>query len=141
MSDKTEADRRVEVREEHSREVSGYIDLWVDTCGSVAKEKGFHDSVEMDGGVVRPTSPVERMMLIVSEVSEMMEAYRARPETNFTFFEVDGKPEGIPSELADIVIRCFDFAFVYNIPLGEIMVAKTIFNHTRRSHRHGGKAI
>ena len=50
----------------------------------------------------------------------------------------DQKPEGLGSELADIVIRCFDMAGGHNFDLGAAILAKLRYNATR-AHRHGGK--
>jgi hypothetical protein len=48
------------------------------------------------------------------------------------------KPEGVPSELADTVIRIFDFCFTENIDLGAIIEEKLAYNKTREQ-MHGGK--
>jgi hypothetical protein len=50
------------------------------------------------------------------------------------------KPEGVPSEIADIVIRCFDFADEAGFDLGEIILEKLRYNATRPA-MHGGKAF
>lgn len=50
------------------------------------------------------------------------------------------KPEGVPSELADIVIRVLDIADTYRIDLGSAIVQKLNHNATRGFH-HGGKAL
>jgi NTP pyrophosphatase (non-canonical NTP hydrolase) len=50
------------------------------------------------------------------------------------------KPEGVPSELADVLIRAFDIADAYGIDLGAALVEKLNHNATRGLH-HGGKAI
>lgn len=48
------------------------------------------------------------------------------------------KPEGIPIELADILIRVFDIAGRYGIDLDTAVAQKMAYNTTRPS-RHGGK--
>lgn len=50
------------------------------------------------------------------------------------------KPEGVPSELADVLIRVLDIADAYRIDLGEAVVQKLNHNATRGMH-HGGKAL
>lgn len=50
------------------------------------------------------------------------------------------KPEGIPIEFADVVIRLFDLAEFLGIDLPHAVREKMIFNDTR-SYKHGGKAI
>ena len=50
------------------------------------------------------------------------------------------KPEGVPSELADIVIRALDFADARKIDLGAVIEEKIAYNATR-GHRHGGKSL
>lgn len=51
-----------------------------------------------------------------------------------------GKPEGVPSELADAVIRIFDMCAAYEIDLVEAIEEKMKYNETR-SHKHGGKKL
>lgn len=48
------------------------------------------------------------------------------------------KPEGVPSELADIVIRCFDFADEAGFSLGAAIHEKLDYNATR-AMLHGRK--
>lgn len=53
---------------------------------------------------------------------------------------VPNKPEGIPSELADTVIRIADMCGFYGIDLQEAVEQKMRYNRTR-PHRHGGKKL
>ncbi|MFW0772508.1 hypothetical protein ACLRGI_05000 [Paenarthrobacter nitroguajacolicus] len=48
------------------------------------------------------------------------------------------KPEGVPSEIADGIIRGFDYFYRNNIDGAAIIVEKIIFN-TSRPHKHGKK--
>jgi hypothetical protein len=48
------------------------------------------------------------------------------------------KPEGVPSELADIIIRVGDAAEEYNIDIGREVLLKMAYNATR-PYKHGGK--
>lgn len=50
------------------------------------------------------------------------------------------KPCGVPSELADIIIRVFDLAGRYNIDLERAIDEKMAYNATRPA-RHGGKVL
>jgi NTP pyrophosphatase (non-canonical NTP hydrolase) len=50
------------------------------------------------------------------------------------------KPEGVPSELADVVIRAMDLADAYGIDLGAAIIEKLNHNATR-GPKHGGKAL
>ena len=78
----------------------------------------------------------ELLMLVVSEVSEALEAFRRdEMETHYT---PEGKPEGFWTELSDAVIRIMDLAGAYNVDLEHVIALKHEYNKTR-SYRHGGK--
>ena len=93
----------------------------------LAIEKGWYESSR--------TVP-ELLCLVHSEISEALEEYRNGH--NLTYLGEGGKPEGLPIELADAVIRICDMAEGLGIDLENAIVAKHAYNRTR-PHRHGGK--
>lgn len=119
-----------------------------------AASKGFHDGPPRDIGTV--------VALLHSEVSELYEEHRAgrKPaevyyvsikggpvpdrvaypsgQGGFDFAAAGVKPEGIPPELADVVIRAFDVAVEFGIDLDYYIRLKDAYNQTR-SRKHGGK--
>lgn len=83
----------------------------------------------------------ESMALLHSEVSEALEAYRQwglddpmrRPGGV-------AKPEGVASELADVLIRLLSSARQYGVDLEAEYERKCAYNRTR-TYRHGGKRL
>jgi NTP pyrophosphatase (non-canonical NTP hydrolase) len=78
------------------------------------------------------------LALICTEAAEAMDDVIAgRWET---VVNSNGKPEGLGSELADIIIRVCDDVGALGIDLKAELLAKMSFNRTR-PYRHGGKAV
>lgn len=116
-------------------------------CGSASASKGWHEG--------RPTDPAmlghwqgNKLMLMVSELVEAHDELRNGRAANETYHPTAPadqeiriglfKPEGVPSELADTVIRIFDFCYTEKIDLGAIIAEKLAYNRTREQ-MHGGK--
>lgn len=95
-----------------------------DEVHSIAKEKGWWDTPREMGTL---------LMLIVSELSEGMEADRQGLNDD----KLPQRP-GLHVELADAVIRILDICAHEKIDLDSIVLEKIAYNKMR-SHRHGGK--
>ncbi len=125
------------------------IRFLTDYCGTASASKGWHDG--------RPEDPAmlghwqgNKLMLMVSELVEAHDELRNGHAADETYYPTnDGtvperfnatpfKPEGVPSELADTVIRIFDFCYTEKIDLGAIIEEKLAYNRTREM-MHGGK--
>lgn len=98
-----------------------------------AANAGFHDDYILDRTVF-----ASKLALIHSEVSEALEEARNGKSLQENWQSLPQKPEGVPAELADIVIRVFDLAGWLQIDLEQAIVEKLDYNQTR-SHKHGKK--
>ncbi len=98
-----------------------------------ARSKGWWDE---------PRNFGELMMLAATEIAEAFEEYRDGHGFTDIYYATDKrgnqKPEGIPVEIADVVIRLLDTCEAYGIDLEAAMRIKHKYNETR-SARHGGK--
>lgn len=102
----------------------------VDAAHRNAIDKGWYDEPRAFG---------ESIALMHSELSEALEDYRDGKGFTEIWFEGD-KPCGIPTELADTIIRIFDLCGHLEIDLEAAILQKMAYNATR-PHRHGGKTL
>lgn len=125
--------------------------------GKAAAAKGFHDDrpqpnwfskifVRFYQSGLRDWQG-NKLMLIVSEVAEAQDELRKGHTADYTYYPVAVdkpgggailKPEGVPSELADVVIRVLDFCYTEGIDLQTIIEEKLAYNATRE-RLHGKK--
>ena len=97
----------------------------------IAAEHGFKDA-----------SVPEDIALMHSELSEALEDYRAGklPHEMYYIPNVPMKPCGIPSEMADVVIRVLHFCGKHGIDIEKAVTEKMAYNESR-PFKHGGKKI
>jgi NTP pyrophosphatase (non-canonical NTP hydrolase) len=115
--------------------------------------KEVHDLAIEKGWYEKPKSPLEALMMMVSELAEAAEEVRKGTPYVYQFlpiivdnklnheyelitpdhkmFSSHRKPEGLAVELADCVIRIFDFAEYLKIDLEEAIAMKHAFNKSR----------
>lgn len=112
-------------------------------CTESAKAKGFHeegDAAHAEGSNMQHYY-VMRLALIMTEVAEAIEEVRSGCEVTETYYNMSdpdapAKPEGVPSEMADVLIRVLDFAGEVGIDLAAMVEEKLTYNATR-GHLHG----
>lgn len=117
---------------------------------ATAEEKGFHpaplpEPTTLEEALVQLRDLkrqlqvayfFQRMMLVVTECVEAVEGRRKDQPTDRNVTGPGVKPEGIPSELADVFIRLGDVCKEFQVPITEAIREKMAFNKTRQ-FRHG----
>jgi NTP pyrophosphatase (non-canonical NTP hydrolase) len=99
-----------------------------------ARAKGFYDRErlvvrdpvlgDVEGRPLNPSLPAEKLMLIVSEAAEVLDALR------------DGDRDHEAEEIADVVIRALDYAAWRGFSIEAAIAAKVEANGSR-PHLHG----
>ena len=103
-----------------------------------ARAHGWWD-LPIVGGVPLERNFGEILSLWHSEISEALEEWRDGRGFDEIYYRLsDGKPEGIPVEVADLLIRIADICEEKGIPVIRALKEKMSFNKTRQ-YRHGGK--
>lgn len=109
----------------------------IQECYNLAAKNGWHEEQR----------PIHKSLVLVAD--EALEALKAEasgfPQDIFyNDFELDKyknrDKETVVTELADVVIRCFDLAGDYELDLTKAIIFKLIYNQTR-GYRHGGKVL
>jgi hypothetical protein len=103
-------------------------------CERISQEHGFSTEVEL-GDVGKFC---EKLLLIVSEVSEALEEFRDGRSLTDVYYNAANpdKPEGIPIELADALIRILSFCDANRIDIDAAVSLKMAYNKSR-PHKHG----
>jgi hypothetical protein len=84
--------------------------------------------------------PAELICLMHSELSEALEHLRDGHDPGASFVTEAGKPDGPAIEMADVLIRVFDYAGRYGIDLQAALEAKQSYNEGR-PYQHGGRVL
>jgi NTP pyrophosphatase (non-canonical NTP hydrolase) len=115
------------------------VDALVALCHGKAIEGGWW--TDLATGERKDRNKGELLMLIVSEISEAMEAARKNLNDDKLVHR-----NGVEVELADAVIRICDFAGAYGYDLSGAILEKIDYNSKRADHKienrvkEGGKA-
>jgi NTP pyrophosphatase (non-canonical NTP hydrolase) len=105
------------------------VNDWVKVVHGNAVNKGFWEA----GTNLSAEQKLSKHMLMVGELAEASESVR---NAELPYFLNGTKPDGEAVEIADCIIRCFDYAGAMGWDLEKIIAEKHKYN-TTRPHKHG----
>ena len=111
-----------------SHVASGDITTLSARSHKISTEKEWWADYQAAPGRYKPYVLATKIALIASEISEALEEAR---KNAYQKYEKDGKPEGVVVELADAIIRIFDFCEHLGLDLKGALLDKLTFNETR----------
>lgn len=99
-------------------------------CHGAALKGGWWTDLETGESTKETRNKGELLMLIVSEVAEAMEGVRKNlPDDKLPHRSME------EVELADVIIRIFDYAGGFGLDVGGALLEKVAFNAQREDHR------
>lgn len=113
-----------EIKDEYAEQLNNFSDL----CYSLSANGGWWTDLETGEPLVRNKG--EMLMLMVTEIAEAMEGVRkGLPDDKLPHRSME------EVELADVMIRLFDYAGGFGFDLGGAFIEKLQYNRTREDHK------
>lgn len=111
------------------------VNVLVEQCHGAAEVVGWWTDLDTGLSTKAAKNVPEKLMLIVSEVSEAMEGHRTnKPDQHIPEFL------NVEVELADAIIRICDLSGAKGYRLAEALAAKMQYNSTRADHKLENRA-